>query len=154
MTTLEPNAKRSQQQQSIVLSSRPALISFTLFLLLCIRSLGTLLSCLWELGTTSQKVEKGLSHGKSKHLKGGGQGGKMPSPQQMLTNQETASLTREGLMPQMEAPLRECSRLLQAKYLISDSQQTHKLIPTHIHTQMPFSGGPETELNVPLQQFE
>lgn len=84
---------------------------------------------------------------------GGGQGGKMPSPPHMLTNQETALLTGEGLMLQMEAPLRECSRLLQAKYLINDSQQTHKLIPTHIHTQLPFSCGPETELNVPLEQF-
>ncbi len=74
----------------------------------------------------------------------------MPSPLQTLTTQEAASLTGEGLMPELEALLRECRGSLQAKYLINDSQQTHfktpKLRHTHTYrnlcTQLPFSTGP------------
>lgn len=65
----------------------------------------------------------------------------MPSPPQKLTTQEAASLTGEGLTPELEAPLRECSGSLQAKYLINDSQQTHikthRLTHTHIYTHSP-----------------
>lgn len=53
----------------------------------------------------------------------------MPSPPQTVTTQEAASLAGEGPTTELEAPLRECSGSLQAKYLINDSQQTH--IKTH-----------------------
>lgn len=56
----------------------------------------------------------------------------MPNLPQSLTTQEPASLTGEGLPLDSEAPLRECSESLQAKYLINDSQQTHiKSADTH-----------------------
>lgn len=62
----------------------------------------------------------------------------MPSPPQKLTTHEAASLTGEGLTPELEAPLRECSESLQAKYLINDSRQTHikthGIISTHKHS--------------------
>lgn len=84
----------------------------------------------------------------------------MPSPLHTLTTQEAASLTGEGLMPELEALLRECRGSLQAKYLINDSQQTHfkthKLRHTHTHTEIcalnchsPLVHN-QTELNVPF----
>lgn len=69
-----------------------------------------------------------------------GRGGKMPNLPQSLTTQEPASLTGEGLPLDSEAPLRECSESLQAKYLINDSQQTHI---KSTHTPPPSSAGPQ-----------
>lgn len=76
----------------------------------------------------------------------------MPNLPQSLTTQEPASLTGEGLPLDSEAPLRECSESLQAKYLINDSQQTH-IKSTHTHHRHPPLVHNETELNAPLQQF-
>lgn len=61
----------------------------------------------------------------------------------MLTTQEAAFLTGEGLTRGSEAPPRVCSRFLQAKYLINDSQQTHMKDHTHMHAWQPFSSGPQ-----------
>lgn len=85
------------------------------------------------------KIEKKrFGHGKFKRLKGGAREVKMPSPPQKLTTQEAAPLRGEGLKLETEAPLRECTESLQAKYLINDSRQTriktHRLIHTHTYT--------------------
>lgn len=60
----------------------------------------------------------------------------MPSPPQKPATQEAASLTGEGLMPELGGLIEgECSESLQAKYLINDSQQTHiKDTQAHTHT--------------------
>lgn len=64
-------------------------------------------------------------------------------------------VTGEGRMLESEAPLRECSVSWQTKYLINDSQHTHK--DTCAHTYILNYNSPQTknevEFNVPLQQF-